>query len=222
MLKSILKKIWKRMIIIAIVVVVLCMGAFLVKQRQTRTEEKVKLTEGSVMNFDIASYNHLGEDFADIYDYTSVWYDDVLLNDYVEKLDESKDVLTLNKNWKNMSNDDKKNWIKENITIQRLSSSTMYRVVYTTSVPTKEKKKTIKATKEIINEFWDYATNLSVMSDGNLKYEIVKNINIQEDVVEVEGKGNKVMYMLLSVVLAGMICVTYFGIEVIKYKKKED
>ena len=30
------------------------------------------------------------------------------------------------------------------------------------------------------------------------------------------------MYILLSVVLAGMICVTYFGIEVIKYKKKED
>lgn len=220
MYKNIIKKIWKKFIMIACCTFVICLGVVSFHEKKEKAEEKVEITRGSVMNFDITSFSHLGEEYAMLYDYTSVWNDSVLIDDYIQLLNKDKAISALANDWQNMSDSEKIQWIIDNIKVQRLSSSTMYRVTYTSTVPEKDKKQVENAADDIIKVFWQYATEISKMSDENLKYKEVKKIDIENAVTETVDKGNNVMFVLISAVLALMISITYFGIEVIKYKKK--
>lgn len=215
------KEYGKAMAIIFILGTIICFFVLYKINGKEEIEPRSKMIEGLVVCFDISSYNYLGDGTAAVYDYTSVWQDEVLINDCVDLLDKNGKIKDLVSDWDNMDNKSKRNWLLDKITIKRFASSTMYSIVYSAEISDAEEEVFKNASSEVLSCYLEYATDLVKMTDENLQYKVVKEIDQKQEVLSAgEEKVNTLLYMGMSMILGLMLSLTYLGIKIITKNKK--
>ena len=184
-------------------------------------EQRENLTVGAVLKFDITTYTYLGDGTASVYDYVSVWQNEDLLSDCVELLDQGDAIRTLDPEWDDKNAKSKKEWINENIRLQRLATSTMYNITYNTEVTEDSVESQKEAAREVINSYVEYAGSIAALSDENIKYDVAKEIMNEEPIfTQGEEKVNTILELGVGAVLGILVSATYFGIKVIRSDKK--
>ena len=115
----------------------------------------------------------------------------------------------------------KKEWINENIRLQRLATSTMYNITYNTEVTKDSVESQKEAAREVINSYVEYAGSIAALSDENIKYDVAKEIMNEEPIfTQGEEKVNTILELGVGAVLGILVSATYFGIKVIRSDKK--
>lgn len=218
---KILKKCWLKMVIVFVLVTAVAFGVMRFAQNNDVKEQKENLTVGAVLKFDITTYTYLGDGTASVYDYVSVWQNEDLLSDCVELLDQGDAIRTLDPEWDNKNAKSKKEWINENIRLQRLATSTMYNITYNTEVTEDSVESQKEAAREVINSYVEYAGSIAALSDENIKYDVAKEIMNEEPIfTQGEEKVNTILELGVGAVLGILVSATYFGIKVIRSDKK--
>ncbi len=218
---KILKKCWLKMVIVFVLVTAVAFGVMRFAQNNDVKEQRENLTVGAVLKFDITTYTYLGDGTASVYDYVSVWQNEDLLSDCVELLDQGDAIRTLDPEWDNKNAKSKKEWINENIRLQRLATSTMYNITYNTEVTEDSVESQKEAAREVINSYVEYAGSIAALSDENIKYDVAKEIMNEEPIfTQGEEKVNTILELGLGAVLGILVSATYFGIKVIRSDKK--
>ena len=218
---KILKKCWLKMVIVFVLVTAVAFGVMRFAQNNDVKEQRENLTVGAVLKFDITTYTYLGDGTASVYDYVSVWQNEDLLSDCVELLDQGDAVRTLDPEWDNKNAKSKKEWINENIRLQRLATSTMYNITYNTEVTEDSVESQKEAAREVINSYVEYAGSIAALSDENIKYDVAKEIMNEEPIfTQGEEKVNTILELGVGAVLGILVSATYFGIKVIRSDKK--
>ena len=212
---KILKKCWLKMVIVFVLVTAVAFGVMRFAQNNDVKEQRENLTVGAVLKFDITTYTYLGDGTASVYDYVSVWQNEDLLSDCVELLDQGDAIRTLDPEWDDKNAKSKKEWINENIRLQRLATSTMYNITYNTEVTEDSVESQKEAAREVINSYVEYAGSIAALSDENIKYDVAKEI-----MNEGEEKVNTILELGVGAVLGILVSATYFGIKVIRSDKK--
>ena len=218
---KILKKCWLKMVIVFVLVTAVAFGVMRFAQNNDVKEQRENLTVGAVLKFDITTYTYLGDGTASVYDYVSVWQNEDLLSDCVELLDQGDAIRTLDPEWDDKNAKSKKEWINENIRLQRLATSTMYNITYNTEVTEDSVESQKEAAREVINSYVEYAGSIAALSDENIKYDVAKEIMNEEPIfTQGEEKVNTIMELGVGAVLGILVSATYFGIKVIRSDKK--
>lgn len=218
---KILKKCWLKMVIVFVLVTAVAFGVMRFAQNNDVKEQRENLTVGAVLKFDITTYTYLGDGTASVYDYVSVWQNEDLLSDCVELLDQGDAVRTLDPEWDNKNAKSKKEWINENIRLQRLATSTMYNITYNTEVTEDSVESQKEAARKVINSYVEYAGSIAALSDENIKYDVAKEIMNEEPIfTQGEEKVNTILELGVGAVLGILVSATYFGIKVIRSDKK--
>lgn len=218
---KILKKCWLKMVIVFVLVTAVAFGVMRFAQNNDVKEQRENLTVGAVLKFDITTYTYLGDGTASVYDYVSVWQNEALLSDCVELLDQGDAVRTLDPEWDDKNAKSKKEWINENIRLQRLATSTMYNITYNTEVTEDSVESQKEAAREVINSYVEYAGSIAALSDENIKYDVAKEIMNEEPIfTQGEEKVNTILELGVGAVLGILVSATYFGIKVIRSDKK--
>lgn len=218
---KILKKCWLKMVIVFVLVTAVAFGVMRFAQNNDVKEQRENLTVGAVLKFDITTYTYLGDGTASVYDYVSVWQNEDLLSDCVELLDQGDAIRTLDPEWDNKNAKSKKEWINENIRLQRLATSTMYNITYNTEVTEDSVVSQKEAAREVINSYVEYAGSIAALSDENIKYDVAKEIMNEEPIfTQGEEKVNTILELGVGAVLGILVSATYFGIKVIRSDKK--
>lgn len=218
---KILKKCWLKMVIVFVLVTAVAFGIMRFAQNNDVKEQRENLTVGAVLKFDITTYTYLGDGTASVYDYVSVWQNEDLLSDCVELLDQGDAIRTLDPEWDNKNAKSKKEWINENIRLQRLATSTMYNITYNTEVTEDSVESQKEAAREVINSYVEYAGSIAALSDENIKYDVAKEIMNEEPIfTQGEEKVNTILELGVGAVLGILVSATYFGIKVIRSDKK--
>ena len=218
---KILKKCWLKMVIVFVLVTAVAFGIMRFAQNNDVKEQRENLTVGAVLKFDITTYTYLGDGTASVYAYVSVWQNEDLLSDCVELLDQGDAVRTLDPEWDNKNAKSKKEWINENIRLQRLATSTMYNITYNTEVTEDSVESQKEAAREVINSYVEYAGSIAALSDENIKYDVAKEIMNEEPIfTQGEEKVNTILELGVGAVLGILVSATYFGIKVIRSDKK--
>lgn len=218
---KILKKCWLKMVIVFVLVTAVAFGVMRFAQNNDVKEQRKNLTVGAVLKFDITTYTYLGDGTASVYDYVSVWQNEDLLSDCVELLDQGDAIRTLDPEWDNKNAKSKKEWINENIRLQRLATSTMYNITYNTEVTEDSVESQKEAAREVINSYVEYAGSIAALSDENIKYDVAKEIMNEEPIfTQGEEKVNTILELGVGAVLGILVSATYFGIKVIRSDKK--
>lgn len=218
---KILKKCWLKMVIVFVLVTAVAFGVMRFAQNNDVKEQRENLTVGAVLKFDITTYTYLGDGTASVYDYVSVWQNEALLSDCVELLDQGDAIRTLDPEWDNKNAKSKKEWINENIRLQRLATSTMYNITYNTEVTEDSVESQKEAAREVINSYVEYAGSIAALSDENIKYDVAKEIMNEEPIfTQGEEKVNTILELGVGAVLGILVSATYFGIKVIRSDKK--
>lgn len=216
------KRVWKKMLIIFFVVAIGTFALTGLQEKKSMEEGKIQLVEGKVICFDITTFNYLGDGTASVYDYTQGWTDSVLLDDCIKIFDQNESMEVLAEGWSEMDTKTKKNWITENITVQRFATSTMYSIAYSTEANAENKAKIAQASHEMLDSFVEYAVSISRLTDENIEYKIAKEINNEEEILpQNESAVNYLLYAALSVILGIMAALTYFGIVLILNENKK-
>ncbi len=218
---KILKKCWLKMVIVFVLVTAVAFGVMRFAQNNDVKEQRENLTVGAVLKFDITTYTYLGDGTASVYDYVSVWQNEALLSDCVELLDQGDAIRTLDPEWDDKNAKSKKEWINENIRLQRLATSTMYNITYNTEVTEDSVESQKEAAREVINSYVEYAGSIAALSDENIKYDVAKEIMNEEPIfTQGEEKVNTILELGVGAVLGILVSATYFGIKVIRSDKK--
>lgn len=218
---KILKKCWLKMVIVFVLVTAVAFGVMRFAQNNDVKEQRENLTVGAVLKFDITTYTYLGDGTASVYDYVSVWQNEDLLSDCVELLDQGDAIRTLDPEWDDKNAKSKKEWINENIRLQRLATSTMYNITYNTEVTEDSVESQKEAAREVINSYMEYAGSIAALSDENIKYDVAKEIMNEEPIfTQGEEKVNTILELGVGAVLGILVSATYFGIKVIRSDKK--
>ena len=218
---KILKKCWLKMVIVFVLVRAVAFGVMRFVQNNDVKEQRENLTVGAVLKFDITTYTYLGDGTASVYDYVSVWQNEDLLSDCVELLDQGDAIRTLDPEWDDKNAKSKKEWINENIRLQRLATSTMYNITYNTEVTEDSVESQKEAAREVINSYVEYAGSIAALSDENIKYDVAKEIMNEEPIfTQGEEKVNTILELGVGAVLGILVSATYFGIKVIRSDKK--
>lgn len=218
---KILKKCWLKMVIVFVLVTAVAFGVMRFAQNNDVKEQRENLTVGAVLKFDITTYTYLGDGTASVYDYVSVWQNEDLLSDCVELLDQGDAIRTLDPEWDNKNAKSQKEWINENIRLQRLATSTMYNITYNTEVTEDSVESQKEAAREVINSYVEYAGSIAALSDENIKYDVAKEIMNEEPIfTQGEEKVNTILELGVGAVLGILVSATYFGIKVIRSDKK--
>lgn len=218
---KILKKCWLKMVIVFVLVTAVAFGVMRFAQNNDVKEQRENLTVGAVLKFDITTYTYLGDGTASVYDYVSVWQNEDLLSDCVELLDQGDAIRTLDPEWDDKNAKSKKEWINENIRLQRLATSTMYNITYNTEVTEDSVESQKEAAREVINSYVEYAGSIAALSDENIKYDVAKEIMNEEPIfTQGEEKVNMILELGVGAVLGILVSATYFGIKVIRSDKK--
>lgn len=218
---KILKKCWLKMVIVFVLVTAVAFGVMRFVQNNDVKEQRENLTVGAVLKFDITTYTYLGDGTASVYDYVSVWQNEALLSDCVELLDQGDAIRTLDPEWDDKNAKSKKEWINENIRLQRLATSTMYNITYNTEVTEDSVESQKEAAREVINSYVEYAGSIAALSDENIKYDVAKEIMNEEPIfTQGEEKVNTILELGVGAVLGILVSATYFGIKVIRSDKK--
>ena len=218
---KILKKCWLKMVIVFVLVTAVAFGVMRFAQNNDVKEQRENLTVGAVLKFDITTYTYLGDGTASVYDYVSVWQNEDLLSDCVELLDHGDAIRTLDPEWDDKNAKSKKEWINENIRLQRLATSTMYNITYNTEVTEDSVESQKEAAREVINSYVEYAGSIAALSDENIKYDVAKEIMNEEPIfTQGEEKVNTILELGVGAVLGILVSATYFGIKVIRSDKK--
>ncbi|MBM6743524.1 hypothetical protein H6A32_04275 [Drancourtella massiliensis] len=218
---KILKKCWLKMVIVFVLVTAVAFGVMRFAQNNDAKEQRENLTVGAVLKFDITTYTYLGDGTASVYDYVSVWQNEDLLSDCVELLDQGDAIRTLDPEWDDKNAKSKKEWINENIRLQRLATSTMYNITYNTEVTEDSVESQKEAAREVINSYVEYAGSIAALSDENIKYDVAKEIMNEEPIfTQGEEKVNTILELGVGAVLGILVSATYFGIKVIRSDKK--
>lgn len=218
---KILKKCWLKMVIVFVLVTAVAFGVMRFAQNNDVKEQRENLTVGAVLKFDITTYTYLGDGTASVYDYVSVWQNEDLLSDCVELLDQGDAIRTLDPEWDNKNAKSKKEWINENIRLQRLATSTMYNITYNTEVTEDSVESQKESAREVINSYVEYAGSIAALSDENIKYDVAKEIMNEEPIfTQGEEKVNTILELGVGAVLGILVSATYFGIKVIRSDKK--
>lgn len=218
---KILKKCWLKMVIVFVLVTAVAFGVMRLAQNNDVKEQRENLTVGAVLKFDITTYTYLGDGTASVYDYVSVWQNEDLLSDCVELLDQGDAIRTLDPEWDDKNAKSKKEWINENIRLQRLATSTMYNITYNTEVTEDSVESQKEAAREVINSYVEYAGSIAALSDENIKYDVAKEIMNEEPIfTQGEEKVNTILELGVGAVLGILVSATYFGIKVIRSDKK--
>ena len=218
---KILKKCWLKMVIVFVLVTAVAFGVMRFAQNNDVKEQRGNLTVGAVLKFDITTYTYLGDGTASVYDYVSVWQNEALLSDCVELLDQGDAIRTLDPEWDDKNAKSKKEWINENIRLQRLATSTMYNITYNTEVTEDSVESQKEAAREVINSYVEYAGSIAALSDENIKYDVAKEIMNEEPIfTQGEEKVNTILELGVGAVLGILVSATYFGIKVIRSDKK--
>ena len=218
---KILKKSWLKMVIVFVLVTAVAFGVMRFAQNNDAKEQRENLTVGAVLKFDITTYTYLGDGTASVYDYVSVWQNEDLLSDCVELLDQGDAIRTLDPEWDDKNAKSKKEWINENIRLQRLATSTMYNITYNTEVTEDSVESQKEAAREVINSYVEYAGSIAALSDENIKYDVAKEIMNEEPIfTQGEEKVNTILELGVGAVLGILVSATYFGIKVIRSDKK--
>lgn len=218
---KILKKCWLKMVIVFVLVTAVAFGVMRFAQNNDVKEQRENLTVGAVLKFDITTYTYLGDGTASVYDYVSVWQNEDLLSDCVELLDQGDAIRTLDPEWDDKNAKSKKEWINENIRLQRLATSTMYNITYNTEVTEDSVESQKEAAREVINSYVEYAGSIAALSDENIKYDVAKKIMNEEPIfTQGEEKVNTILELGVGAVLGILVSATYFGIKVIRSDKK--
>ncbi len=218
---KILKKCWLKMVIVFVLVTAVAFGVMRFVQNNDVKEQRENLTVGAVLKFDITTYTYLGDGTASVYDYVSVWQNEDLLSDCVELLDQGDAIRTLDPEWDDKNAKSKKEWINENIRLQRLATSTMYNITYNTEVTEDSVESQKEAAREVINSYVEYAGSIAALSDENIKYDVAKEIMNEEPIfTQGEEKVNTILELGVGAVLGILVSATYFGIKVIRSDKK--
>ncbi|GLG04166.1 hypothetical protein ACI3DN_11935 [Sellimonas catena] len=218
---KILKKCWLKMVIVFVLVTAVAFGVMRFAQNNDVKEQRENLTVGAVLKFDITTYTYLGDGTASVYDYVSVWQNEDLLSDCVELLDQGDAIRTLDPEWDDKNAKSKKEWINENIRLQRLATSTMYNITYNTEVTEDSVESQKEAAREVINSYVEYAGSIAALSDENIKYDVAKEIMNEEPIfTQGEEKVNTILELGVGAVLGILVSATYFGIKVIRSDKK--
>ena len=218
---KILKKCWLKMVIVFVLVTAVAFGVMRFAQNNDVKEQRENLTVGAVLKFDITTYTYLGDGTASVYDYVSVWQNEDLLSDWVELLDQGDAIRTLDPEWDDKNAKSKKEWINENIRLQRLATSTMYNITYNTEVTEDSVESQKEAAREVINSYVEYAGSIAALSDENIKYDVAKEIMNEEPIfTQGEEKVNTILELGVGAVLGILVSATYFGIKVIRSDKK--
>lgn len=218
---KILKKCWLKMVIVFVLVTAVAFGVMRFAQNNDEKEQRENLTVGAVLKFDITTYTYLGDGTASVYDYVSVWQNEDLLSDCVELLDQGDAIRTLDPEWDDKNAKSKKEWINENIRLQRLATSTMYNITYNTEVTEDSVESQKEAAREVINSYVEYAGSIAALSDENIKYDVAKEIMNEEPIfTQGEEKVNTILELGVGAVLGILVSATYFGIKVIRSDKK--
>lgn len=218
---KILKKCWLKMVIVFVLVTAVAFGVMRFAQNNDVKEQRENLTVGVVLKFDITTYTYLGDGTASVYDYVSVWQNEDLLSDCVELLDQGDAIRTLDPEWDDKNAKSKKEWINENIRLQRLATSTMYNITYNTEVTEDSVESQKEAAREVINSYVEYAGSIAALSDENIKYDVAKEIMNEEPIfTQGEEKVNTILELGVGAVLGILVSATYFGIKVIRSDKK--
>ncbi|WP_158099224.1 hypothetical protein [Drancourtella sp. An57] len=209
------------MVIVFVLVTAVAFGVMRFAQNNDVKEQRENLTVGAVLKFDITTYTYLGDGTASVYDYVSVWQNEDLLSDCVELLDQGDAIRTLDPEWDNKNAKSKKEWINENIRLQRLATSTMYNITYNTEVTEDSVESQKEAAREVINSYVEYAGSIAALSDENIKYDVAKEIMNEEPIfTQGEEKVNTILELGVGAVLGILVSATYFGIKVIRSDKK--
>lgn len=217
---KILKKCWLKMVIVFVLVTAVAFGVMRFAQNNDVKEQRENLTVGAVLKFDITTYTYLGDGTASVYDYVSVWQNEDLLSDCVELLDQGDAIRTLDPEWDDKNAKSKKEWINENIRLQRLATSTMYNITYNTEVTEDSVESQKEAAREVINSYVEYAGSIAALSDENIKYDVAKEIMNEEPIfTQGEEKVNTILELGVGAVLGILVSATYFGIKVIRSDK---
>ncbi|WP_138372388.1 MULTISPECIES: hypothetical protein [Oscillospiraceae] len=217
---KILKKCWLKMVIVFVLVTAVAFGVMRFAQNNDVKEQRENLTVGAVLKFDITTYTYLGDGTASVYDYVSVWQNEALLSDCVELLDQGDAIRTLDPEWDDKNAKSKKEWINENIRLQRLATSTMYNITYNTEVTEDSVESQKEAAREVINSYVEYAGSIAALSDENIKYDVAKEIMNEEPIfTQGEEKVNTILELGVGAVLGILVSATYFGIKVIRSDK---
>ena len=218
---KILKKCWLKMVIVFVLVTAVAFGVMRFAQNNDVKEQRENLTVGAVLKFDITTYTYLGDGTASVYDYVSVWQNEDLLSDCVELLDQGDAIRTLDPEGDDKNAKSKKEWINENIRLQRLATSTMYNITYNTEVTEDSVESQKEAAREVINSYVEYAGSIAALSDENIKYDVAKEIMNEEPIfTQGEEKVNTILELGVGAVLGILVSATYFGIKVIRSDKK--
>lgn len=218
---KILIKCWLKMVIVFVLVTAVAFGVMRFVQNNDVKEQRENLTVGAVLKFDITTYTYLGDGTASVYDYVSVWQNEDLLSDCVELLDQGDAIRTLDPEWDDKNAKSKKEWINENIRLQRLATSTMYNITYNTEVTEDSVESQKEAAREVINSYVEYAGSIAALSDENIKYDVAKEIMNEEPIfTQGEEKVNTILELGVGAVLGILVSATYFGIKVIRSDKK--
>ena len=216
-----IKKCWLKMVIVFVLVTAVAFGVMRFAQNNDVKEQRENLTVGAVLKFDITTYTYLGDGTASVYDYVSVWQNEDLLSDCVELLDQGDAIRTLDPEWDDKNAKSKKEWINENIRLQRLATSTMYNITYNTEVTEDSVESQKEAAREVINSYMEYAGSIAALSDENIKYDVAKEIMNEEPIfTQGEEKVNTILELGVGAVLGILVSATYFGIKVIRSDKK--
>lgn len=214
---------WKKMLLIFVIVTIIISCALGLLRNEEIQKNMQKIEYGKVIWFDLTSYSYLGDGTALIYDYTTVWQDEVLLFDLAERLDNTEGIYKLDNGWDAKSTDDKISWLTDNITIQRLATSSMYRVSLEKEVEESEIDTLEAAMEEVLDVFFDYAVNISSMSDEGIKYEFKDEFSHISSVFSGDQSNvNMILNIGVSAVLGTMTSLIYFAFKYSKNNKQKE
>lgn len=219
--KAILKGNWKGMIVLFFLVSIISFVSINTVEKNEE-EEKSQLIKAKAFNFDIRTYNYLGDGTTSVYDATPTWNDEIMLRDFLQKLNDD-DMEILESRWKDWDNKSKIEWITRNVTVKRYTTSTMYLVQYKTEV-TEDNIEEIKvASDKMLEAYVEYAAELVRLTDEKIEHKVVKDIEYNEEILtQSESEVNVLLRLAISIVLGGLVAITYFGVKVISYENKRN
>lgn len=218
--KIILKRSWKGMLMLFIGVCVL--SFVMINMSEKRAEEtKSELIKAKAFNFDIRTYNYLGDGTASVYDATPIWNDETMLRDFIKRLSEN-DMNVLEPKWESWDIKTKVSWVQENLEVKRYATSTMYSVQYSTEITEANKEQVKKACDSMLKNYVEYAADLVKLTDEKISYKVVKDIEEEEKILtQKEIKVNALLYLAVSIVLGALVSITYFAIKAMKYGRQK-
>jgi len=216
-----IKEKWKLLLLVFAAAFLICLGAIIFMEKKDQNAGTEKIEVGQVIWFDISTYNNMGESVASVYDYVTAWSDEVLMSDCVDRFDNAGFMNEIVPEWENKGIDSKITWITNNITVKRISSSTMYRISYDVEVNSQTKDATLNEVNQMIETFIDYAVSVAKLSDKDIQYDSVDQIYVEKPAMEGDVKAvDVILRVAIAGVLSVLITLTFLGFLIIKNKKE--